>query len=142
VAKHVEAKGAAKDVKSVPPKPRATTLAPTVQKALVDVAEAIAQTVAVAKKLLRQKLRTQLFQPRLWHPTARAPTALRVKNPKAAVVVVDAVSVQAKPLRKHKFPSAKTPCWPTQTKWMSKLPLTKLHQRHKPQTHPAKPASA
>lgn len=146
VAKHVAAKDAAKDAAkegtSVPPKPRATALAANVRKALVDVAEAIALTVAVAKKLPRQKLRTQLFQPRLWHPTARPPRALRVKNPKAAVVVVDAVSVQANPRRKHKFPSAKTPWCPTQTKRMSKLPLNKLHQRHKPQTRPAKPASA
>jgi hypothetical protein len=106
VVKLVEAKDAvkdaAKDGTSVPPKPRATPLVPTVPKALVDVAEAIAPTVAVAKTPPPQKLRTQPFQLRLWHPTARPPNALRVKNPKAAVAVVDAVSAQAKPLQTHK----------------------------------------
>jgi hypothetical protein len=106
VAKLVEAKDAARAVAkvamSVPPKSRATPLAPSVLKALVDVAEAIVQTVAVAKKLPRQKLQTQLFQQRLWPPMARPPSALRVKNPKVAVVVVDAVNAQAQPLQTHK----------------------------------------
>ena len=106
VAKLVEAKDAARAVAkvamSVPPKSRATPLAPSVLKALVDVAEAIVQTVAVAKKLPRQRLRTPLFPQSLWRQAQKSPSAPRVKNPKAAVAVVDAMSAQAKPLQTHK----------------------------------------
>ena len=102
VAKHAVAKDAAKVAMSVAPKSRATPRVPTDPKALAAVAEGTAPMVAVAKKLPRQKTRTLLFQLRLWHPAEKSPSALRVKNPKAAVVVVDAASAQAKPLQTHK----------------------------------------
>lgn len=102
VAKPVAAKAAAKAVMSVPPKSRATPHVPTALKALADAAEAIAPTDAVARRLPPQKLRTHLFQQRLWPQAQKLPSALRVKNLKAAVVVVVAVNVQAKPLQTHK----------------------------------------
>jgi hypothetical protein len=96
--KHAVAKGAAKAAMSVPPKSKAIPPVQIAPKALADVAE----TVAVAKKLPRQKLRTPLFQQRLWRQAEKSPSAPRVKNLKAAVVVVDALSVPAKPLQTHK----------------------------------------
>ena len=102
VVKLVEAKAAAKAAMSVPPKSRATPPAPTAPKALADAAEVIAPTHAVAKRLPPQKLRTHPFQQRLWHQKQKSPSAPRVKKPKAAVGVVDAVNVPAQPLQTHK----------------------------------------
>jgi hypothetical protein len=102
VVKHVAAKAAAKVAMSVPPKSRVTRHVPTAPKALADVAEAIAPTDGVAKKLPRQRLRTPLFPQSLWRQAQKSPSAPRVKNPKAAVAVVDAMSAQAKPLQTHK----------------------------------------
>jgi hypothetical protein len=104
VVKLVEAKDAAKLAMSVLTKSRATPHVPTAPKALADVAEAIAPTDAVAKRLPRQKLTTQLFQPRLWPQAAKPPSARRVKKPTVAVVVVDAVNAQVKPRQTHNCP--------------------------------------
>jgi hypothetical protein len=93
---------AAKAVMSAVQIPRTTPPAQTALKALADEVEVIAPTDAVAKKLPRQKMQTLLFQQRLWYQAQKRPNAPRVKKPKAAVVVVDAASAQAKPLQMHK----------------------------------------
>jgi hypothetical protein len=104
VVKPVAAKAVAKAVMSAVQIPRTTPHVPTALRALAGVAEAIAPTDAVAKRLPRQKLTTQLFQPRLWPQAAKPPSARRVKKPTVAVVVVDAVSAQVKPRQMHNCP--------------------------------------
>jgi len=101
----------AKAAMTAPMKPRPIPPAMTALKVDADVAEAIVQTDAVAKKLGPQKSQPTPWQAMWQSAQVKPPNALRGKKPTDAVVVVGVVNAttQAQPTRKCHWQKMRLP---------------------------------